>query len=302
MNDTSDKCIPQPGGLRTRGILKKSLPEMPLITIITAVKNGAAHLAQTIESVLGQSWPNIEYIIFDACSTDGTLDIIRRYEDRIGYWVSEPDRGSPDAFNKGIALATGDLIGILNADDWYTPDAIETVATAFRENKLHGIYYGDKYYVQVDIGVVREIPASLKIWRGMTVCHQAMFIHREVYKNLGGYDLNYPAANDFDFLVRAIRAEVPFMRLDRPVVYFRNDGSSSITPMRGYREVFAVLKRNYGAAGEIYLKSLFFASYCLAKAQVDRLICRLLGKHLHYYARMLYYRIFTGRGKSAKNS
>jgi glycosyltransferase involved in cell wall biosynthesis len=99
------------GGLRTKGLFKATSPAKPLITVITVVLNGERHLEQAIQSVIKQDYPHIEYVIIDGGSTDGTLDIIRKYEARIDYWVSEPDNGIYDAMNKGIALARGELSG-----------------------------------------------------------------------------------------------------------------------------------------------------------------------------------------------
>jgi glycosyltransferase involved in cell wall biosynthesis len=100
----------QSGGLRANGITKRSQENMPLIAVITVVRNGEKTLEQTILSAINQTYTNVEYIVVDGASTDGTLDIIRKYDDRIGYWVSEPDEGIYDAMNKGIDLATGEWI------------------------------------------------------------------------------------------------------------------------------------------------------------------------------------------------
>ena len=284
------------GGLRSNGVVKQNAPELPLISIITVVRNGAVHLRETIESVLGQNWPNIEYIIIDGDSTDGTLDIIRSYDQRIDYWASEPDKGIFDAMNKGITLAHGELIGLLNADDWYEPGAIETAAAAFCEMKLPGIYYGDKYFVQVDMGLTYEFPASLEFWRGMTICHQAMFVHHDVYLCLGCYDLTYRLAADFDFFVRAIRKDVTFIPLNRYVVNFRDDGASSKALVSGNREIGAIIRKEYGCFSSIYLKNLFTTAYGLTAVAVSSLVRWVMGKRIQHWARSCYYRLFTCRG------
>ncbi|MCE3247241.1 MAG: glycosyl transferase, partial [Geminicoccaceae bacterium] len=102
----------------------------PRVTIITAVRNRAATLARTIESVLAQTWPEVEHVVIDGASSDGTVEVIRRYADRLAYWQSEPDRGISDAFNKGLAAARGDCIGLLNADDWLEADQVERAVAA----------------------------------------------------------------------------------------------------------------------------------------------------------------------------
>ena len=112
------------GGLRTKGITKSSRPGEPLISVVTVVYDGAATLGQTIRSVLGQTYGNVEYVIIDGGSIDGTLDVIRSYEDRIDYWQSEPDGGIYDAMNKGIALATGEYVYVLGCDDFLVDEGI----------------------------------------------------------------------------------------------------------------------------------------------------------------------------------
>ena len=122
------------GGLRTQGYFKTSLEGKPLITVVTVVFNGEQFLEETILSVMNQTYENIEYIIIDGGSTDGTLNIIKKYENSIDYWVSEYDRGIYDAMNKGIALSQGDFIGFLNADDLYNLEVIEELSNALSLN------------------------------------------------------------------------------------------------------------------------------------------------------------------------
>lgn len=112
------------GGLRTKGYFKKSYKDKPLVSIITVVLNGEKYLEETILSVLNQTYDNVEYIIIDGGSTDGTLDIIKKYEHAIDYWVSERDRGIYDTMNKGITVASGEWIELLNAGDFYESGAI----------------------------------------------------------------------------------------------------------------------------------------------------------------------------------
>lgn len=288
------------GGERTRGVSRVSRPDAPLVTIVTVVKNGAAYLEEDMKSVLSQSWPNVEYIIIDGGSTDGTLDIIRKYDDRLAYWLSEPDHGIFDAMNKGIALAGGDLIGLLNADDWYEPGAIETAATVFRAKGTPGIYYGDKHLVQVDLGRTYEMPSSLALWRGMGVCHQAMFVHRDLYQHLGGYDTRYRLAADFDFLVRARRRDVPFIPLNRFIVNFRDTGASAQSLGEGNREISAILKESFGAFSPVYIANRLFLGYGLAAVAVGRTISRLLGERVLNFCRIPFYRLFTRRGGEVK--
>lgn len=268
--------------------------KLPLVSIITVVRNGEIHLREAIESVIGQNWPNIEYIIIDGGSTDGTLDIIKEYNRQIDYWVSEPDHGIFDAMNKGIAKANGELIGLLNADDWYEPEAVETAILAWREKKLPGIYYGDKYLVHVDLALKYEFRASLAYWRGMTVCHQAMFVHRDVYTHLGCYDTDLRLAADFDFLVRAIRNNVPLVPLHRFVVNFRDDGASAQALLTGNMEIAAVLRKYFGFWSTEHLKNLLLTACGLTAVATGRVIGRIFGDSARSLARRGYYRLSRG--------
>src|ERR1044072_3693479 len=113
---------------------------MPTVSIITVVFNAEKHLEQTINSVLAQTFTDIEYIIIDGGSTDGSVGIIKKYEGQLSYWISEKDKGIADAFNKGITRATGEIIGLINADDWYEPDTVRLVVEHMQDAD---IVFGD---------------------------------------------------------------------------------------------------------------------------------------------------------------
>ena len=142
------------GGLRTKGYFKKSFDDKPLISIITVVFNGEKYLEETIQSVINQTYSNVEYIIIDGGSSDGTLDIIKKYEERIDYWVSEKDRGIYDAMNKGIDVASGKWLNFMNGgDEFYDNKVIENIfknCSYEDEYVIHGkvalIYKNDFYY------------------------------------------------------------------------------------------------------------------------------------------------------------
>lgn len=123
------------GGLRTRGNFKRSAPGKPLITIVTPVYNGAEFIEETILSVVNQTYDNIEYLIFDGGSSDGTIEIVKKYEDLIDYWVSEPDQGMYHALEKGFDLAMGDIFGWLNADDTYFRWSLNIISKVFTDNQ-----------------------------------------------------------------------------------------------------------------------------------------------------------------------
>lgn len=177
---------------------KDGIVRLPLITVITVVLNGKEHLEKTIQSVINQTYPNVEYIVIDGGSTDGTVDIIKKYDDYIDYWVSEPDRGIYDAMNKGIELVSGLWINFMNAGDTFAQtDIIEKV---FENSKVFSadVVYGD---VVVDYHefekVVRAKPIKT-LNREMAFSHQSAFIRTSVHKNRK-FNLNYKIAADYNF-------------------------------------------------------------------------------------------------------
>ena len=224
------------GGTRLAGNRRSSRPDAPLVSVVTVVFNGEAHIEQAILSVLGQRYPNVEYIVKDGGSTDGTLSILGRYADRIDYWVSEPDRGIYDAMNKGVALSSGDLVGLLNCDDWYTPEAIEEAVRAFlAQPDREAVVAGKWRVVLEDIPMTITIAPSLKFRVGMPICHQSMFIPRALYRRLGVYDLRYRMGSDLDLTVRFHVNGVKFVLIDAVIVNYRTGGSS----VRHFRELGA---------------------------------------------------------------
>jgi glycosyltransferase involved in cell wall biosynthesis len=233
----------------------------PLISIVTVVKNGDRHLEEAIKSVLNQSYNNIEYIVVDGGSTDGTLDIIRKYEDKISFWVSEPDGGIFDAMNKGIRKASGDFIGILNADDWYEPHFVEAVADKIDDVGPHikeAVVYCD--YYQYDEGFNPQVKtkkySTMNYRTGMSISHQSMFIGQAVYGKIGHYNLEYRLASDYDLFLRMIRANAEFVKLDIHGVNVRIGGLSTVHLGESVRETSCVVKRHYGVLSKSYLTFL----------------------------------------------
>ena len=213
--------------------------DSPLISIITVVYNGAKTLEQTIQSVLNQTYKNIEYVIIDGGSSDGTLDIIKKYESHISYWISEPDKGLYDAMNKGISIAKGELIGIINSDDWYSEGAIQKVVTSFIENNEKLIFHGDTFYVDDKRTYIRKFnPSKLKLlYYGMTFSHPSTFVHKSIYKeNL--YDLRFRTIADTHFLLGKFRSDPNvFCYLPVPLSYYRLGGiSANVDFMESYKE------------------------------------------------------------------
>ena len=195
------------------------------ISIITVSFNSAKTIAKTIESVLSQDFPEIEYIIVDGNSSDDTVQIIRQYENRISKWVSEKDRGMYDAMNKGIAMATGDVIGILNSDDVYMNHHVVSDLMALMEKQKAQVVFADLILVDpVDENkVLRYYDSSHfhpdKFRFGWMPAHPTVFVRRELYKAVGLFSTSYQIAADYEMLIRMLAIQkAPYAYLPKPVV------------------------------------------------------------------------------------
>ncbi|WP_457618563.1 glycosyltransferase family 2 protein [Lutibacter sp.] len=256
------------GGLRCQGYFKSNEKDKPLISVITVVFNGEKYLEQTIQSVINQTYDNVEYIIIDGGSTDGTLDIIRKYEGMVDYWVSEGDEGISDAFNKGIELCTGEMIGIINADDWYEVDAFKLIINNIGKGDV--IYGNQNYWINnSDFETWYPIHSSLP--REMTMNHPTVFIGKNMYKKLGSYSSIYKIAMDYELLLRFFKNGVTFIKIDNVITNMRSDGESDSRWYNGYYEEF-IIKRNIN--GRLFLLEFI---YFLLKV-IRRLVSLLLIK------------------------
>ncbi len=205
------------------------------ISIITVCFNSAQTIRHTIESVLAQTYPGIEYIVVDGASTDNTVSIIEEYGDRISKFVSEPDKGIYDAMNKGVLLATGDVIGILNSDDFYeSVDAISCVVDKFMSSPKSQIVFGDIVFVNsVDLNQVTRFYGAKKFkpWKlrfGWMPPHPATFIRAAAYRECGLYSLKYRISADYEMFVRLLLVHrYDFSRLDKVLVRMRAGGVST---------------------------------------------------------------------------
>lgn len=208
----------------------------PLVSIITVVFNGADTIKQTIESVINQTYNNIEYIIIDGNSTDGTQEIVEMYKDNVACFVSEEDEGIYDAMNKGIQYATGDIIGIINSDDWYEKDAVEKVVKYFRDNKTDLVY--GKINEVTKEGIKKEYPVIpiRTIWYQMAVPHPSVFVKKKIYEIYGGFNLKYRLSADYELMLRFYSNHVEFGFIDAIIACFRQGGISQIQWEQGRRE------------------------------------------------------------------
>lgn len=198
----------------------------PRVSIVTAVRNGARHLQQAITSVANQDYPNIEYIIIDGGSTDGTLGIVERNRQHIYDTISRPDRGLYFAMNEGIARSTGEIVGIINADDWYEPGAIQAVVEEYLASDRQTIIYGvTRYYDERGLDMILSYDHSRLPTR--MINHPSTFVPRAVYDRIGLFDTQYRVAADYDFLLRAYRGGISFRHVEKILANFRHGGFSA---------------------------------------------------------------------------
>ena len=224
-----------------------------LVSIVTVCLNSQNTIEQTIQSVLNQTYSNIEYIIIDGGSVDDTLDIIKKYETAFGdrlKWLSESDKGVYDAINKGIRMSRGDIIGVLSSDDWYEKNAVEKVME----------HYDREFPCQVIYGMFRTIKDNQEpkitfinhsFLESEMLCHEACFISRKAYRLTGLYSLRYRIASDYDLLLKMTEHEkVRFTPVMEVLVNFRLGGISNDDER--LKEQFAIRAKHFHYPKEKY--------------------------------------------------
>jgi glycosyltransferase involved in cell wall biosynthesis len=244
----------------------------PLISVITVCFNSEKYLEETIKSVINQSYSNIEYIIVDGGSTDGTLNVIRKYEKYISKWISEPDDGIYDAMNKGIKMSNGELIGILNSDDWYEKDAINRVIDFYFQKKEPGIIHGKLNIYQNENFVKTKSPDLSAEAKINFAWHPTCFVPKKIYNKNGLFKKNYKVAADSEFLLRLKKNNVNFYFLNFPITNFRLGGASDNT-WKHSLESFKVHKEYYSffLAFKLFYRKTFLK-------EINKTIKRLLGE------------------------
>lgn len=198
------------GSFRVKGIFnRKNTADKPLVSVVTVVFNGAKTLEQTMQSVIDQTYDNIEYIIVDGGSTDGTIEIIKKYEKYLAYWTIGLVRGIYDQMNEGIDLATGDIIYFLNSDDmFYSNNVLEIIVKEFKKDERVGIVYGLTERFSDSLGI-RYIDGGesnyLKSWKWLPTSHQSMLFRKKLFDILGKYNTKFKIFADLEFFVRFIK-------------------------------------------------------------------------------------------------
>ncbi len=198
----------------------------PLVSIITACYNSEEFIKDTVESVFNQTYGRIEYIIVDGGSTDGTMDIIKEYEARYSdqlRWISEGDEGVFHAMNKGIELSNGTIIGILNSDDWYEPETIETVVNEMTEDDSLDIVHGLLRDIEDD-KIFKVEGVSSDFLETKMIKHPTCFVRKRAYERCGKFDLNYKLCADYELMLRFKQNNLKFKMLEKVLANYRLGG------------------------------------------------------------------------------
>lgn len=244
------------------------------ISIVTICFNSAKTIEETIKSVLAQGYDNLDYVIIDGASTDGTMDIVERYRSHFSVVVSEKDKGISDAFNKGIKNSKGRVICFINSDDVILPGALQAISDAF--DGEHDIYCGNVFLENPETGFkCREIPSTtfpvVPLFRH--VAHQGMFITPEAYSRFGEYDINVRYPMDLEFLMRAWRQGAKFKLVDYDIACFRAGGATSTDIFKKKKDYIYIVKKNGGNALQAY-----FFYYFLVSTQLIKRFLNIFGK------------------------
>lgn len=229
------------------------MAKQPLVSIVTVTFNAEQFLERTIQSVLNQTYPSIEYLIIDGESTDGTLDIIKKYESQITHWISEKDNGLYDAMNKGIQLAKGEYIWFMNAGDEIYQE--NTLANVFGNEKNADIYYGETEYRDLDRNLMglrsevtpHKLPKNLT-WQsmryGMVVCHQSIIVKTAIISNY--QDKLHPFSADIDWVIKSLKSAKKVINTQQNLATYLQGGFSRRHLKKSLSDRFQILKNHFG--------------------------------------------------------
>lgn len=223
----------------------KNLKHQPVVSIITVVYNGVQYIERAIQSVIKQTYPNIEYIIIDGGSTDGTLDIIKKYQTDIAFWISEKDDGIYYGLNKGIAHTSGDLVGIIHSDDWYEPDAVEIVVENYLKHPQSDVFYGLLKFWSRDrkLLAIQGYTDDYLI-HGM-ISHPTCFVKKNLYEKSGMFNTDFKIAADYNLMLGFKLKGIKFFFIEKLLANF-SEGGASTTHLLKIRLEILKIKRNFG--------------------------------------------------------
>ena len=225
------------------------------ISLITPSYNSARTIARTIESVIAQNYPDLEYIIIDGVSSDNTKDIISSYKDKINIkFISEPDKGIFDAMNKGIKMSTGEVVGILNSDDFFdNENVLATISEVFNDKTTDAVY-GDIKYFSKDVNKVNRYWQTgeykeYKLNNGWSIPHPALFVHKSVYDKCGLFNPDFKLAGDYEFVLRILKIyKINTKYIPKTFVKMYSGGTSGGSlkqRIKGWKELHKAWKVNH---------------------------------------------------------
>ena len=226
------------------------MSELPLVSVVTPSFNHGRFIRETIESVLSQSYPRIEYLVMDGGSTDETVEILKSYGDRVT-WVSEPDRGQTNAINKGWRRARGTIVAYLNSDDTYLPGAVEKAVTALQADPGAGAVYGEGYHVDEAGRVIERYPTEpfdmARLGQTCFICQPTVFLRRDVVERLGFLDGSRRYCMDYDLWIRLAQVS-RFVYLPEFLANTRMHAATVTTALRVavHAEILDTVYRHFG--------------------------------------------------------
>lgn len=250
------------------------------ISIITVVFNGVKDIEETINSVLSQTYSNVEYILIDGGSTDGTLEVIHKYQNKISRWISERDQGIYDAMNKGVSLAQGDWVNFMNCGDRFaSPDILETLAKLDLNN--YDLIYGDAIMEYNSFSRLYPKYPLRQIWKEMPFCHQALFMKTVLLKE-NPFNLNYKLSADYDFIYKSVISNRKFLFVDKVICYFSyKEGASVGNPLKSILERKSIAL-SYEFKIYRWLYYLFYVAYRRIAVQIKELLGGRLAEKITY--------------------
>ncbi len=241
---------------------------LPLVSIVTPSFNQARYLEATIQSVLSQDYPHIEYMIVDGGSNDGTVDVIKRCQSRLAWWVSEKDKGQTDAINKGFARANGEILAWLNSDDTYEPGAVSAAVKYLQEHPKVGMVYGNCNFINETGHVIGKFGSAQTSYRLLRqgyshIPQQTMFFRSDLWKQVGPLDPSFYFAMDYDLWTRiAARSEIKYVPQTWANFRLHTSGKTILADDRCWPEMIRVHYRDGGS----------FFSVIVAKYYIRKLV------------------------------